>query len=100
MHRNSLEAYHAIDINEREGMILSVLEDAQRPMTDRQIMENLGFTDPNRVRPRITDLVKKGLLIECASVRDHVSRKYVRTTQIKCLKQTELFIGGLGHQVV
>ena len=91
MHRNSLEAYHAIDINEREGMILSVLEDAQRPMTDRQIMENLGFNDPNKVRPRITDLIKKGILLECASIRDFRSRKYVRTTRIKQLKQAELF---------
>jgi len=91
MHRNSLEAYHAIDINEREGMILSVLEDTQGPMTDRQIMENLGFNDPNKVRPRITDLIKKGILLECASIRDFRSRKYVRTTRIKQLKQAELF---------
>ena len=41
-------------------------------------MEHLGFTDMNSVRPRISDLIKAGVLMEYDTVRDHVTGKLVR----------------------
>lgn len=79
MHNNSLKCY----AEERpklgmraEGILLHVR--AYGPMTDRAICERMGYNDLNSVRPRCTELVRSGLLIECGSVKCPVSGKTVR----------------------
>ena len=50
--------------------------------TDRQVMEWLGFTDMNSVRPRITEMIDAGLLEVICDTLDPVTRKKVRL--VKC----------------
>ncbi len=78
VHANSLAAYDTLDLSEREALVMSCFHGAIQPMTDREVMERLGFTDPNAVRPRITKLVAIGLLEECGNVKDSTTGKTVR----------------------
>jgi hypothetical protein len=48
-----------------------------------------GFSDMNSVRPRITELVEEGFLVEGPSVKDALTGRTVRTTSKKV--QTDLF---------
>ena len=73
VHANSLAAYHSLNLGERAAQVLSVYVESLQPLTDREVMERLGFTDPNAVRPRVTDLVDAKLLEECGS--DTTGRK-------------------------
>lgn len=65
MHENSLAAYEAeaAKLGARARMIyLDIV--ARGAATDRQIRDRLGFKDMNAVRPRITELVGEGKLVE------------------------------------
>ena len=53
--------------------------------TDRQVMEWLGFTDMNSVRPRITEMIDAGILKVICDTLDPVTRKRVRL--VGCAKQ-------------
>lgn len=50
--------------------------------TDREIMRALGYSDPNKVRPRITELVDAGMLAEVGSTRDPETGKTVRLVDV------------------
>ena len=65
VHPNSKRTYdrRRAEHKTREDLILDVLR-ANGPATDRQVMRWLGRTDPNTVRPRITELICKGYLQE------------------------------------
>ena len=86
MHENSLRALReALDsgaFNAREKQILLVYQRRpEKPFTDRDVMDELGYHDPNMVRPRITELVDKGWLSECDEGRvDRATGKLVRQT--------------------
>ena len=79
MHENSLQAYRQErkKFSEREMLVLAWL-DMHGPATDRQVMRGLKFSEPNAVRPRITELVDAGLLVEIRSVRCPETGKTVR----------------------
>lgn len=64
-------------LSERAAAILQAMS-VGFGQTDRQVMAALGFTDPNAVRPRITELVQAGLLLECGEVADALTGKTVR----------------------
>lgn len=84
MHRHSLDAYLAekLRLSERARTIyLWVLEHGRA--TDREIMRGLGFTDPNKVRPRVTELVDACLLAEVAERRDPETGKTVRVVDLR-----------------
>lgn len=81
MHANSLEAHAELDRASRYQSILEAFS-ACGAMTDREVMVSLHFGDPNTVRPRITELVKKGLLEECGKRVDPKSRKHVRVCRL------------------
>ena len=51
---------------------------AKRAWTDRDMLRVLGYSDMTAVRPRITELLSMGLLIEVDAVRDPVTGKTVR----------------------
>jgi hypothetical protein len=80
MHGNSLAAFSAsIDVlSRREKECYGVLAASLRPLTDREVMAKLGFTDPNAVRPRLTGLVDDFWAEEAGSTRDEVTGKTVR----------------------
>ena len=88
MHDNSLKGHSenisAATYSERHQMILRWLrEHDRRHWTDRQIMKGLGFVDMNAVRPRITELVQRGILLEYGSVVDNTTGKTCRTVGLK-----------------
>jgi predicted ArsR family transcriptional regulator len=66
IHDNSIQSYAEMQekLGSRHKQIVSVLRKHPRGLTDRDVMMELGKTDPNSVRPRITELIKKGLVEE------------------------------------
>ena|SRR5689334_819583 len=100
MHQNSLKAHseESANFTLREKLILEVLRCYDNRtrwnggLTDREIMKRLGFRDPNAVRPRLTELIERGVCEECGSVQDADTGKTVRLVRIKVTKpQGELF---------
>ena len=86
-HPNSVEAYYSGKLNnefsDREEEIIKSLR-ALREATDREVMQFLGYSDMNAVRPRITELINlAGILEECGSKEDIVTGKMVRIVKIK-----------------
>ena len=85
MHRNSLEAYRdeAPRLGARAAKIHALVLASGRTWTDRQIMSALGFSDMNSCRPRVTELIKAGMLSECGDVIDETTGKRVRIVRAK-----------------
>ena len=50
--------------------------------TDRECLERLHQTDMNYVRPRITELIKEGILEEAGECEDHLTGRMVRRVRI------------------
>lgn len=75
---NSLTAYHGLDLGAREREVLAALEGIGRPATDREVMAAMGSKDPNVCRPRLTSLVKAGVLYEVGTVIDATTGRPVR----------------------
>lgn len=57
VHNNSREALPQTPRIDRKLGIWSFLKRVRRNMTDREIMRCMGFTEPNQVRPRITEMI-------------------------------------------
>lgn len=73
MHANSLEAWRGLDLG---PMQLRVMEAYDVPRTDREVRavveRALGrFLDMNAVRPRVTELVKAGVLEEVGKRKEN-----------------------------
>lgn len=62
-------------LGRRSAAILATARESGEPYTDRSIMLELGHTDPNAVRPRITELIDMGLLVETGSATDTYTGK-------------------------
>lgn len=60
------------------------------PSTDREVMEGMGYVEPNAVRPRITELVTAGFLIERGERHCEVTGKLVRVVDIPRGEQLNL----------
>ena len=91
MHTHSLMAWRECRdlFSRRELMVLHFLDGHKdRSFTDREIMQSLGFVEPNAVRPRISDLVngntrhEGGYVEECGSCLCDVTNKTVRLVRI------------------
>lgn len=84
-HENSLVTY-AETTEERQARKVAVLDvyrkNPEQPLTDRQVAYSLGFRDMNAVRPRITELIKAGDLIEVGKERDALTKKPVRLSRL------------------
>jgi hypothetical protein len=80
VHRHSIEGYHASKgaISRRAMLVLQVLRESRVAMTDREVMRSLGFSDPNSVRPRITELIDAGIITEAGKTKDELTGKTVR----------------------
>jgi hypothetical protein len=89
IHENSLAAFEAISDErcERAEVIYQLLTRALQPVTDRDVARQLGFTDMNMVRPRITELINNRWVIEAGSRKCAVTGKTVRT--VKALNDSE-----------
>ena len=85
VHPNSLAAYHqgnTAAFTRREQEILGALA-LRGSQTDREIRDALGFPDMNAVRPRITELIERGVLAECGRITDACTGKTVRKVGIR-----------------
>ena len=81
-HPNSADSERQANKEKRYEQILYYLIGSSAPLTDREIMRGLGYTDPNAVRPRITELVKAAKLIERDNKRDMETGRTVRTVEV------------------
>lgn len=84
MHSNSLESYYSIKykLTGRRAKIFKFIL-LRGKCTDRQVMTGLGFQDMNSVRPRISELVEAGALVEVATVIDQTTKKPVRVVDVR-----------------
>lgn len=78
MHDNSVSAFRSLNVSDRAATVLRVYVDSLAPLTDREVMRRLGFTDGNAVKPRISELVDAGLLEEHGDTIDAETHKRVR----------------------
>lgn len=90
MHANSLAAHDegGAVFSERALAVIGAVRHLGSA-TDRQIKDRLGFADMNAVRPRVTELVARGVLVECGDVRDEVTGKTVRVVRMARAGQAE-----------
>lgn len=63
------------------------------PMTVDELMDCLGYHDPNRVRPRLTELTQAGALCTIGKRRSRRSGKLVAVWAINEQKRTALGAG-------
>lgn len=83
-HANSIESIRQEatirNAENRAGKIIALAQQwPTKEWTDRQMMQALGFVDANSVRPRITEMIKIGVLVETGSTIDALTGKTVRT---------------------
>ncbi len=90
IHENSILSFHNTDRETRHKMILSVYE-PNGEYSDRRICFMLGFSDLNSVRPRITELIDDGILIECGRTFDLLTRRHVRLTRLAVKEEQNKF---------
>jgi predicted HTH transcriptional regulator len=92
LHANSVAAYVAEQpkLSKRAQTILEWIV-IYGPHTDREVMQRMGFVDMNNVRPRITELVKLGRLMEVGDVICPVTKKSVRRVDVRRARQEALF---------
>jgi|11BtaG_2_1085332.scaffolds.fasta_scaffold07458_6 hypothetical protein len=86
IHKNSKLSYEEIkhSLGDRQRAVLEAVE-YLRVATDRDVLNYLCLNDMNQVRPRITELIKKGVVQEIGNVRCTTTDRQVR--QIKILKE-------------
>ena len=84
-HLNSVQALRALEdvgpLARRARLILDKARELDRPFTDREMMLKLGFSDPNTVRPRITEMLDYGYLMPAGNTTDTLTAKQVRLTR-------------------
>jgi hypothetical protein len=84
IHQNSRAAYEAEDVK-LSARAEAVFEWIRQhgPHTDREVMRGMGFQEPNSVRPRITELIGAGKLMEVCSRRCAITGKSVRVVDLR-----------------
>lgn len=75
------ESQGKTDKQTRKDQILTALKAG--PMTARCVMQVLGYSDLNSVRPRLTELVHEGAVIEAGVLWDDVSKHNVVVYALK-----------------
>lgn len=82
VHTNSAASLATLhDLGDRERRIVSALS-ILVIATDRQIAEWLNLTDMNAVRPRVSEMIKRGVLREVGSQACHVTGRTVRLIEV------------------
>ena len=92
IHDNSVASYGQLEgLNKRCRMVVSALSDLGMA-TDRRLKEHLNLPDMNNVRPRVTELLKLGIVVECGAEVCDVTNKTVRKVKLATeTNQMELF---------
>lgn len=83
IHINSKEAYDEIrnKVTDRQRSIIKVVERYPNS-SDRDVLNELGWHDMNMVRPRITELVQRGLLVESGARLCAITDRKCRTLKL------------------
>lgn len=86
MQQTSLMAYKQIQpkISHRKRLILGVLKQSEG-MTGYEIARELGFYDPNTVRPRLNELYKEGIIIDICIRVCSITGKKAKVWKETCL---------------
>jgi len=85
IHQHSVQAHaeeQALGNLSRRAREIVTWVKAHGPATDREVKDGLGFADMNSVRPRITEAVDTGELVEVAERRCPVTGKTVRVVSV------------------
>ena len=75
IHTHSILSNKQTKRYKRRQLIYDALD---RPLTDRQVLNRIGMNEMNAVRPRITEMVNDGLLLEFDSIKDPSTNRRVR----------------------
>lgn len=75
------ESHGKTDKQTRKDQILTALKAG--PMTARCVMQVLGYSDLNGVRPRLTELVHEGAVVEAGVLWDEISKRNVVVYALK-----------------
>lgn len=75
------ESHGKTDKKTRKDQILTALKAG--PMTARCVMQVLGYSDLNSVRPRLTELVHEGAVVEAGVLCDEISKRNVVVYALK-----------------
>jgi len=80
IHKNSQLSFQEIlpSLRGRKKVILEAVKFHGGKLTDREIKVLVGALDMNGVRPRITEMLKEGYLVEEGSVKCPITNKLVR----------------------
>ncbi len=76
---NSRISFAALDLGERRALVMAAYLLAGVPLSDREVAERLGMQDLNGCRPRITEMLIDGLLMEAGSIKCAETGRPVRT---------------------
>jgi predicted HTH transcriptional regulator len=93
IHANSIQSYDDIkpELSGRRKEIYLTIWKRSKKMTDREVKDELGLSDMNSVRPRITELIKSGHLEEVGNVKCPLTGKTVRQVMVLNEAQMSLF---------
>jgi len=94
MHNNSMESYEQCKADDKFTRLIYKIarfydDWSPNPFTDRSCKDmmyrggDLPFNDMNMVRPKITKLIKDGMLEECGKVKDEATKRHVRKVRWK-----------------
>ena len=85
MHPNSLEAYRRLDLPASQARVFRVfMINPHESFTDRTVKDMMRADDMNEVRPRITELIERGVVKEYGNTTCPVTNKTVRTVGLVC----------------
>lgn len=84
MHEHSLKAYTTSQtmLAGRQAEVYEWLI-SNGPATDREVMQGLGYRDMNAVRPRLSELIEKGMIGEVGERACEVTGKTVRILDVR-----------------
>ena len=70
-----LESYLKTPTSQRQNMILEAMGDKE--MSARMIAYKMGFSDLNAVKPRLTELKQKGIIVASGKAYDELTHRTV-----------------------
>lgn len=82
IHRNSRASFAKLDRGPRCRKILAIYKRAPSPLSDYQVAVALRMRDMNMVRPRITEMVKRGTLAEVGTIKSRPTGRSVRVCMV------------------
>lgn len=90
-HPNSIAAYHGSSeqFSEREQEVMATLRRIGHG-TDKQIAHAAGYAHKSAVQPRLSELLKRGVLVEYGTAKDPDTGKHVRVVCIKPPEEQQL----------